>query len=109
MKPKKARNLTAAMQRALSMVGANDPCQLGGLQKLAADDMQDCRVLDYSAGKFPQMAGETRPWYDAVESYQRMRTKGHKSKNRSGNCKVDVKRGKPSDLGCYAIRQKVKS
>ena len=46
MKDQKTRNLTAAMQRGLEMVGADDPCQLGGLQKLPEDKMSDCRVFN---------------------------------------------------------------
>ena len=88
MKDGKKRTMTAAMQRAMQMVGADDPCQLGGLQTLSSDSMTDSRILDPSAGRFPAPAGERRHWTDRLEGHQTMPSKGGKNKNRKAHPRV---------------------
>lgn len=105
MRRDKPRNPTAAMQRAMALTGIDDPCQLGGLQKLVNDDAEDCRVLDPSAGKFPAPAGEQRHWADKIEGYQRMPNRAGKSRNRSGHPRIHTPE-KPTG-GPYTARETI--
>jgi len=100
----KQRQITKAMSRAMLKVGVTDPCQLGGLQVLHSDTMTDCRIIDPGQGKYGQSQAELRPWFDKVAGYQRMGTKGAKSKNRSGNPRIDNKHGKTCRTGPDASR-----